>query len=105
MKQLSTFHGLALLLVFFLSLGMGAFAQCPGQSEVQVIITPDNYPSEVSWDLTAGGNTIANGGSTGDTFCIPTGTCMIFTIHDSYGDGICCNYGSGSYTVLLDGVM
>ena len=26
-----------------------------------------------------------------------------FTIVDSYGDGICCSYGEGSYTVSLDG--
>ena len=24
---------------------------------------------------------------------------------DSYGDGICCQYGSGSYVVLYDGVQ
>lgn len=29
---------------------------------------------------------------------------MIFTMHDAYGDGICCNYGNGHYSVLLDGV-
>ena len=25
--------------------------------------------------------------------------CYTFTIYDDYGDGICCNYGNGSYTV------
>ena len=25
--------------------------------------------------------------------------CYTFTIYDSYGDGICCSYGSGGYTV------
>ncbi len=24
---------------------------------------------------------------------------FIFTIHDSYGDGICCDYGAGSYSL------
>lgn len=27
-----------------------------------------------------------------------------FTFHDSYGDGICCSYGSGYYSLRLDGV-
>ena len=26
-----------------------------------------------------------------------------FTIFDSFGDGICCSYGEGSYSVSLDG--
>lgn len=100
-----------LLMRLFITIAFSSFfatavlAQCPGQSEVQILITPDNYPAEISWDLTAGGNLIASGTSTGATVCIPTGTCMIFTIYDSYGDGICCAYGNGSYTVMLDGVM
>lgn len=28
-----------------------------------------------------------------------------FTINDSFGDGICCAYGEGSYTVTVDGVV
>jgi hypothetical protein len=105
MKQYSSLHRFSLLMILFLSFGSRMFAQCPGQSEVQILITPDGYPSEITWDLTAGGNTVASGGSTGATVCVPTGACMIFTIHDAYGDGICCSYGAGSYTVLLDGVM
>ena len=30
---------------------------------------------------------------------IPPNTCVTFKIEDSYGDGICCSYGNGSYTV------
>ena len=30
---------------------------------------------------------------------IPPNTCVTFTIEDSYGDGICCGWGNGSYTV------
>jgi len=92
-------------MIFSISFSWKAMAQCPGQSEVQIIINPDSYPAEVSWDLVVGGNTIATGGSTGQTLCVPSGECMIFTIHDAYGDGICCNYGNGSYSVLLDGVV
>ena len=28
-----------------------------------------------------------------------------FTITDSFGDGICCSYGSGSYTVQVGGIV
>ena len=31
--------------------------------------------------------------------------CYRFTINDSYGDGICCSYGNGSYSVSYDGVV
>src|SRR5690606_21113915 len=35
--------------------------------------------------------------------CIPDGSAVVFTINDSYGDGICCNYGSGTYSVSMNG--
>lgn len=36
--------------------------------------------------------------------CLNTSTeCYTFTIFDSGNDGICCSFGSGSYTVTLDG--
>jgi len=36
-------------------------------------------------------------------FCIPEDACVTFTIRDSYGDGICCEFGEGSYEVFLEG--
>merc|ERR1712176_186944 len=36
------------------------------------------------------------------TTCLSTGT-YTFEILDSYGDGICCSYGSGSYSVEANG--
>lgn len=35
--------------------------------------------------------------------CVDDWTSLSFTINDSYGDGICCSYGSGSYTVKVNG--
>jgi len=67
-------------------------------------ITFDDYPEETSWELVnAGGTTVASGaGYTGGTInldvCVPAG-CYDFTIIDDYGDGICCAYGDGIYTV------
>ncbi|MCB9170745.1 MAG: hypothetical protein H6597_03580 [Flavobacteriales bacterium] len=78
-----------------------------GLKSVEIVIVPDNYPNEISWDLKSGqdGSTIASGGSTGTTLCVNEAACLVFTIHDSYGDGICCSYGTGSYTVYFDGVQ
>lgn len=93
-----------LLITFFSS--QNSFAACgPGLSEVIVVIVPDSYPGEISWNVKdVGGTTLMSGFFTGDTICVPIGTCLIFTINDSFGDGICCAYGNGSYTVKLDGV-
>ncbi len=84
-----------------------AICPCEGNAIV-VSITLDNYPEETSWTITdAGGATVASGGTYGSQAdgstvtineCLPDG-CYDFTISDAYGDGICCSYGNGSYTV------
>ncbi|MCB0779732.1 MAG: hypothetical protein KDC03_09405, partial [Flavobacteriales bacterium] len=79
---------------------------CPtGEVALEVVIIPDNYPNEISWDLVEGtsATVLASGGASGTTICVPATSCLVFTINDSYGDGICCGYGNGGYTVLLDG--
>jgi lysyl endopeptidase len=35
--------------------------------------------------------------------CIPKG-CYVFNMTDTSGDGICCGYGAGSYSLEVDGV-
>ena len=81
-------------------------AQCPvGQWPVGITIVPDDYPGETSWNLYANGNEVANGNVIGSVVCVDTGDCIRFDIHDSYGDGICCGYGLGSYTITLNGVQ
>ena len=88
----------------------GSCAPCPctGQN-VTLTIVLDNYPEETSWTITAGGATYASGGTYGsqpdgstvvEVTCLNDG-CYDFTIYDSYGDGICCAYGQGSY-ILQD---
>lgn len=79
---------------------------CNGQ-DVTLTLVLDNYPQETSWTITAGGLTYASGSSysgAGSTVvevnCLNDG-CYDFNIFDSYGDGICCAYGNGSY-VLTD---
>lgn len=87
-------------------------APCPCNGTFATVsITLDNYPEETSWSLTSGGSTVASGGTypsqpDGSTisfeYCLADG-CYDFTINDSYGDGICCSYGSGSYLVTSSG--
>lgn len=82
-----------------------SYAQCPtGYSEIIVSIIPDNYPNETSWDIKDTANTIiASGTTNNDTLCFLTGNLLHFTIYDSYGDGMCCAYGNGSYNVYFNG--
>ncbi|MCX2745622.1 S8 family serine peptidase [Mangrovivirga sp. M17] len=74
-------------------------------TEVTLVLTTDDYGSETSWTLTdASGATIGSGSGYGnnqtytETFCLADGE-YTFTINDSYGDGICCSYGNGSYAI------
>lgn len=79
---------------------------------VTLTLVLDNYPEETSWTLTnSGGSTVASGGTYGsqpdgstvtETFNIAAGD-YTFTITDAYGDGICCSYGNGSYTLSDNG--
>lgn len=83
-----------------------------GCTDVTVTINTDQYPGETTWSITdGGGSTVASGGpySTANgnesaTVCLDASGCnYTFTINDSYGDGICCGYGNGSYTVTANG--
>ena len=93
------------------AVGVGACtgppAPCVVSNSVTVSITFDNYPEETSWSITSGGSTVASnsystsnpdGSTVNETVNLPVGD-YTFTINDTYGDGICCSYGSGSYSV------
>ncbi|WP_363322546.1 M43 family zinc metalloprotease [uncultured Tenacibaculum sp.] len=77
-------------------------------NEATFSLTFDNYASETSWTITnSSGTTVASGSGYGsanngttitENLCLPDG-CYTFTINDSYGDGICCSYGNGSYSI------
>ncbi|MEO0734664.1 MAG: T9SS type A sorting domain-containing protein, partial [Bacteroidota bacterium] len=80
---------------------------CNG-NEVTLTIVLDNYPEETSWTITNdAGQTVASGGTYGsrpdgstvtEDLCL-VDDCYTFTINDAYGDGICCAYGNGSYSL------
>ncbi|WP_052752874.1 T9SS type A sorting domain-containing protein [Kordia zhangzhouensis] len=80
---------------------------------IRVIITPDRYGAETTWELTnsigtvigSGGpyTTVGTNGTQPDEIQDITITvfdeCYTFTLNDSYGDGICCLYGAGTYRI------
>jgi len=72
-------------------------------------LTLDDYGSETSWELVDDNNNIVESGGPfadgnsgqieSETFDIPDG-CYTLYVDDSYGDGICCQYGNGSFQLL-----
>lgn len=83
---------------------------CNGK-EYTLSLTLDDYGRETTWTLkNSSGSTIASDGpfdnklsgqTLTETFCLPEG-CYVFEILDAYGDGICCNYGNGSFQLVDD---
>ncbi|VXB95661.1 Peptidase M4 [Flavobacterium sp. 9AF] len=84
----------------------------PTCTNVNINFVFDNYPEETSWQiLNSSGQVVESGGTYGSqadgssltvTKCLTAG-CYTFKINDSYGDGICCSYGNGSYSVTSNG--
>jgi len=80
---------------------------CAGGAGFSLIINPDFYIGETSWDVTdAFGNIVASGGGyangqglTVETLCLPPG-CYDFTIYDSYGDGLFDGQRTGTYVII-----
>jgi len=93
-----------LVTILHLFFAFTASAQCSGALLPVIInITPDDYPQEISWTLQTGTTVVASGTSNSDTVCVEPGSCNTFRIFDSASDGICCDYGEGSYTVRFNG--
>ena len=66
-----------------------------------LVIGAGGIGSAVAREIVASGGTYPtapDGSTLTITECLPE-TCYTFTIFDAYNDGICCNYGSGSYAV------
>jgi hypothetical protein len=83
-----------------------------GQSQIKIQLVPDQFPTEITWDLKdAAGSIVLSGAgdpnylTTYDSICVPNNTCYTFNIYDAFGDGICCAYGNGSYTIYLNGIQ
>ena len=88
--------------------GGGGGTDCV-EGDVAFQLVTDNYGSETTWSLTNGsGATVESGSGYGNNQTINLNWNLAdgnytFTINDSYGDGICCAYGNGSYELSQGG--
>ena len=73
-----------------------------------LVLTLDDYGSETTWEVRRLGNVVYSGGPYGDDLggtevvvdlCLEDG-CYILEISDSWGDGMCCEYGNGGWELL-----
>ena len=87
-----------------------AFYSIIGGTTLTINILTDEYASETSWGVyTMDGLELAsnpdydNSTLYEEEVCIPD-TCVEFIIYDSYGDGICCQYGEGYYTLIYNDI-
>ena len=72
-----------------------------------MFIQNDDYPTETSWNLinSCTGEIVLSGDEITATACLDENTKYTYTIYDSIGDGICCDYGVGFYKLYLDGKL
>lgn len=78
------------------------------QNELTFRLVVDDYGPETTWELrNSNGIVLLTGGPYEkgiggtefvETWCVPD-ACYTFEIFDTYGDGICCNYGNGAYAI------
>jgi hypothetical protein len=88
-----------------------------GCAVIEVALVPDDYPEETSWALTFNfpastswaltfnDAVVEEGRWCGAAVSVCDPGTYQFTIFDTAGDGICCAYGEGNYTVAVDGVQ
>jgi len=89
---------------------------CSTAKTIKIGIVTDNYPGETSWTLTdtcsgqvvgskvPGDYSQQNTPQPAEVFCVDDAE-YTFTISDTFGDGICCGYGGGSYSVYYGGAV
>lgn len=79
-------------------------------SEVVLTLFTDDWPAETSWSFSDSSGNVLYSSPTyvegvddfqtfTENFIVATNECYTFEIFDSYGDGICCFSGLGSYTL------
>jgi len=76
---------------------------------VKIDILTDYFPTETSWTISdQEGNEVASGSGYTQSQtnyiqdqCLESNNVHTFSISDTWGDGICCSYGSGSYQLSL----
>lgn len=82
-----------------------------GQSELIIEINTDINPDETSWVLSDVNNNVIlsrtdfdKSANHNDTIVLDNSTCYIWTIYDTYGDGLSAGDG-GSFALHLDGTL
>jgi hypothetical protein len=62
----------------------------------------DDSPAETGWTFRDSADTLISGQSTGG-FSTKGGTVSTFEMTDTYGDGMCCQYGAGEFKSTMNG--
>ncbi len=87
----------------------------PEDANAVLNLLADNFPAETFWEIRdLDGVLVATGDGAEDGYlggelneiplCIDTKECYEFTIFDRFGDGICCGFGNGNWSIVdLDG--
>ncbi len=84
------------------------------ESAIDIEIMTDNYPGETTWTVleypsltvVCSGGPYANANTLYTRqCCVDDAGCYHFVIYDSYGDGICCDYGHGYYHLYYNTVL
>jgi len=85
------------------------------EMEYQLALVTDEFGYEISWEIayyetgevvaaSADSKKYPNSSTISETGCLPF-NCYIFTIKDSFGDGLCCGHGNGSYFLFVNDVL
>ncbi|MDP7430506.1 MAG: T9SS type A sorting domain-containing protein, partial [Flavobacteriales bacterium] len=74
-------------------------------NKINLKLVTDNYGQETSWQLFDANYTLIDQGDSLSSnslyqleYCLQDG-CYYFVISDTYGDGFCCNYGNGMFSI------
>ncbi len=105
--KIKTYFACTLVLTLFFYSTIIA-QDCDSLTQVSIELITDDYGEETTWELTnINGLVLFSGGpyesntTISESWCVGNG-CYTWTILDSYGDGICCYFGEGSYTINND---
>lgn len=75
---------------------------------LSLVILLDGFPEETSWQLSddteeviyTGGTYPGVSGQIIESLCVPVDGCYELEVFDAFGDGICCDFGDGNYSLL-----
>lgn len=75
---------------------------------ITLVFNADNYADEITWILTNTTSGIVinegaletNNASYTEEICVSVDDCFSLEVNDSFGDGMCCQFGTGNFSVL-----